>query len=91
MLKQMTNVAFFSALFLSCNSSSIQPPKGELCIIGDGVMICQDDRINPPEYERPITINYICTSPEDFKAQKDHLIDVTTRLQLCLKNPKSCR
>jgi len=91
MQKQMTNVAFFSVLFLSCNSSSIQPPKGELCIIGDGAMICQDERINPPEYDRPITVNYICTNPEDFKAQKNHLIDVSKRLEVCLKNPKNCQ
>lgn len=87
----MTNVVFFSVLFLGCNSSSIQPPKGELCIIGDGVMICQDPRVVPSEYDRPITVNYICTNPEDFKAQKDHLIDVTKRLEVCLKNPKKCQ
>jgi hypothetical protein len=54
-------------------------------------MICQDERIVPSEYDRPITVNYICTNPEDFKAQKDHLIDVTSRLQVCLKTPKLCK
>lgn len=91
MQKQMKNVALFSALFLSCNSSSIQVPKGELCIIGDDLMICQDDRLDPSEYDKPITVNYVCTNPEDFKSQKDHLIDVTKRLEVCLKTPKKCQ
>ena len=86
----MKIISFF-LLLISCNSSSIQAPKGELCIIGDDLMICQDERIVPSEYDRPITVNYICTNPEDFKAQKDHLIDVTSRLQVCLKTPKLCK
>jgi hypothetical protein len=87
----MMSAAYFFVFCLSCNSSSIQPPKGELCIIGNDLMICQDSRVEPSEYDRPITVNYICTNPGDFKAQKDHLIDVTSRLQKCLQNPKNCK
>ena len=87
----MMSVVFFCVFLVSCNSSSIQPPKGELCIIGDDLMICQDERKEPKEYDIPITVNYICTNPGDFKAQKDHLIDVTKRLQICLKTPKLCK
>jgi hypothetical protein len=91
MQKQMKSVVFFCVFLASCNSSSIQPPKGEFCIIGDGLMLCQDSRLDPFEYDRPITVNYICTNPEDFKSQKDHLIDVTKRLDICINYPKKCR
>lgn len=87
----MMSVVFFCVFLVNCNSQSIQAPKGELCIIGDDLMICQDERVVPSEYDRPITVNYICTNPEDFKAQKDHLIDVTKRLEVCLKSPKKCQ
>ena len=54
-------------------------------------MICQDPRLEPSEYERPITVNYICTNPSDFKAQKDHLIEITKRLEICQKTPRKCQ
>lgn len=82
MLKVMTSVGFFCGLLVSCNSPSINAPKGELCIIGDGLMLCQDERKEPKEYDIPITVNYLCTNPEDFKAQKNHLIEISKRLQI---------
>ena len=82
MQNQMMNAVFFFALLVSCNHSEIKAPKGELCIIGDGLMLCQDDRKNPPEYDIPITPNYLCTNPDDFKAQKNHLIEISKRLKV---------
>lgn len=81
----LLNACLILLILSSCKN--YEPPKGELCIIGDAGGICYDIRL--PEGEREYIlphdemINYIATNPDDWAAQNIWWLGILEKLEKC--------
>jgi len=70
----LKSLVITTALGLSGASCPEAPPM-ENCILGDTALACYDERLDKGDrsYMRPFSeaLNYICTNPTDFRAQKE--------------------
>ena len=74
-----TITLFLSSVALAVLTSSCKhtPPKHELCVIGEGVVLCTDPRLEPEDYEKTFeeSVNMLCTNPQDYQRLQEWYVD----------------
>jgi hypothetical protein len=77
-------------VFASCEK--IKPPQTEQCIFGDSGLICNDPRLETPDYILLFeqSKNYVCVSPTSYSVLYNWTDKVVEALEKCLNNPKKC-
>ena len=62
----------------------VKAPKAELCVShSSGVLICNDKRKKPQDYERKINHGDLVTSPESFERVKSFCSELAAKLVKC--------
>lgn len=85
-LALMTRLLILSATLISCASCNEKlghnPPKAELCgaSLTPGLLMCNDPRINMPDYSRELELGDICTNADDYKATEKYVNDLRLKL-----------
>ena len=87
MKKELRLLSVLIVLLVS-SCETYPPPKTELCLIGEGALVCNDARRpeNQQDYEREITLDYVCTNPVDFGRVFDYCVDIREKLVKCRKD-----
>jgi hypothetical protein len=77
-------------VFGACEN--IKPPITEICILGDSGLICNDQRLENPDYILPFenAKNYECVSPDSYSILYKWTDKIVESLEKCLNNPKKC-
>lgn len=81
----LLNVYLILLILSSCKH--YEPPKSEMCIIGDAGGVCYDVRKpeGSREYILPIEemVNYIATNPDDWQTQNVWWLGILEKLEKC--------
>lgn len=68
----------------SLTACKIKAPDAELCAYhSSGVLICNDKRKKPQDYERLINHGDLVTSPESFERVKSFCSELAAKLVKC--------
>lgn len=60
----------------SCNDKlGHNPPAAELCGVSltQGLLMCNDPRVDMPDYSREAVVGDICTNADDYKATEKYV------------------
>jgi hypothetical protein len=77
-------------LFLANTCDKHKPPKVELCVSGDDYLfLCNDQRIDPPDYELEYPVNYACTNIDDYRLINNYCTDLRSKLIKCERDLKN--